>query len=159
LTNVGREGDAASTARSQPTNETGRANVNSGLGRAIIGLVWAAALGLPFLAMVFLFGWSGGKANPQILGLCVLAALVGGLLAFRVSQRISESVSYTRKEVMARLRSATSPEEARRAAQVAAVFAGDPGYSEEIENLSDSEVLRLCKEILRRNEPVGRLRR
>jgi len=133
--------------------------VNSGLGRAIIGLVWATAVGLPFLAMTFLFGWSGGRPNPQFLGLCVLAALVGGLLAFRVSQRISESVSYTRKEVMARLRSATSPEEARRAAQVAAVFAGDQSYSEEIETLSDSEVLRLCREILIRNEPVGRLRR
>src|SRR5262245_28951202 len=132
--------------------------MNSGLGRAIIGLVWATALGLPFLTMAGLFGWSGGRPNPQILGLCVLAALVGGFIAFRVSQRISETVNYTRNEVMARLRTATSPDAARRAAQVAAVFAGDPSYGDEVEKLSDSEVLRLCREILRCNEPVGRRR-
>lgn len=132
--------------------------MNSGLGTAIIGLAWAAALGPPLLTIALLLWWSEGPPNAQLIGLCTLATCIGGWLALRASQRIRDTVKDTRAHVLAELRSAASPAEARKAAGIAAVFAGDPSYAREIETLSDHDVLRLCKEILQRNEPVGRRR-
>jgi len=130
--------------------------MSPGLGAALTGLAWAGGLGLPLLAIALLLAFGGGEPNGQLIGLAVLSMLVGIVLAFQASAHIRAVVSQTRAGVMARLRQARSAEEARHAVRIAAVFVGDPSYSEKAERLSDEKILALCNEIVEKNEAVSR---
>ncbi len=129
--------------------------MSPGLGAAITGLAWAGGLGLPLLAIALLLAFGEDEPSGQLLGLAVLAMLVGAFVALQASTRIRELVNDTRAEVLAQLRHARSPAEARHAVRAAAVFAGDPNYSEQAENLSDEDILVLCDEIVEKNDVVS----
>lgn len=131
--------------------------MSPGLAAALTGLAWATGLGLPVLAMALLLAFGGDEPSGQLLGLATLALLLGGFLALQASTRLRGLVNDTRAEVMAQLRHARSPAEARLAVRTAAVFAGDPSYAEQAEKLSDGEVLALCEEILEKNDVVARV--
>ena len=130
--------------------------MSPGLAAAITGLAWTSGLGFPRLAFALLLAFGGDEPNGQLLGLAVLGMTVGGLVAFQASTRIRALVDGTRAEVLARLRHARSPDEARHAVRAAAVFAGDPTYSEQADSLSDEAVLTLCAEIVEKNDAVAR---
>lgn len=130
--------------------------MSPGLGAALSGLAWATGLGLPLLVIALLLAFGGDEPNGQLLGLAVLGMLVGAVFALLASMRIRENVDDTRAEVLARLRHARSPAEARMAIEAAAVFAGDPTYAEQAKTLSDQDVLALCDEILEKNDAVSR---
>jgi len=129
--------------------------MSPGLGAALSGLAWASGLGLPLLVIALLLAFGGDEPNPQLLGLAVLGMMVGGVLALLASNRIRDQVDDTRAEVLAQLRHARSPEEARSAVRAAAVFAGDPAYSEQAKRLSDEDILALCDEIVEKNDVVA----
>lgn len=131
--------------------------MSPGLGAALTGLAWAGALGLPILAMALILAFGGDEPSAQLLGLAVLGMLVGAFVAAQASIRIRVRVDQTRAEVMARLRHARTPDEARFAVRAAAVFAGDPAYAEHAANLPDDEVVALCEEIASRNDVVAQV--
>lgn len=130
--------------------------MSPGLGAAMTGLAWATGIGLPLLATALLMAFGGDAPKGQWIGLAILGSLVGGIAAARFTVRVRARIDDTRAEVMARLRHARSPDEARHAVRAAAVFAGDPAYSEQADSLSDEEILLLCAEIAERNESVAR---
>ncbi len=129
--------------------------MSPGLGAAITGLAWASGLGLPLLMLALLLAFGEDEPNGQLIGLAVFGILVGGIMAFQAATRIRALVNDTRAEVLARLRHARSPDEARQAVRVAAVFAGDPTYSDQADNLSDEDILALCEEIVDKNDVVS----
>lgn len=126
------------------------------VGSALLGLAWATGLGMPLLVLALLLAYGGDQPNGQLLGLAVLGLMVGGAFAFLSSMRIRNNIDHKRAEVLARLRHAHSPAEARVAVEAAAVFAGDANYANQTKKLSDQEILALCDEILEKNERVAR---
>lgn len=130
--------------------------MSPGLAAALSGLTWAAGLGLPLLTIALLLAFGGDEPSGQLIGLAVLGMMVGGVIAALSTSRIRMLVDDTRADVLAQLRHARSPEEARQAVRAAAVFAGDPNYSEQADRLSDEAILDLCAEIAERNDGVAR---